>query len=101
MRALIAWVFAWEIHEFNLNIVLLCCLGWDDEENCGNFIFTRKGYSILMNWNLIYSVLVHLNMIQEDLNKTLEPSLKCTVMKQSKRPISNKLEGLNGLKDGL
>ena len=23
--------------------VLLCCLGWDDEENCGNFIFTRKG----------------------------------------------------------
>ena len=25
--------------------VLLCCLGWDDEENCGNFIFTRKSLS--------------------------------------------------------
>ena len=36
------------------NQVLLCCLGWDDEENCGNFIFTRKGWSISMSGTLIF-----------------------------------------------
>ena len=33
------------------NKVLLCCLGWDDEENCGNFIFTRKGWSISFEYS--------------------------------------------------